>query len=124
MGKHQGNKRTKDNWEVMIDSALYIFSSLLLLKCIWNFGLPFVLARRRLKAGKGARSGISLMISVELLLLFCLVGISIFDSGSRGLFTLKHVFFWGGGLIVMTYLNLFVMSLILGWIFPIKIKDD
>lgn len=102
---------------MIIDAALYLFTGILVLKCIWNFGLPVVIARRRIKSVKGIKSGVSFMPSVELLALFCLIVISVFSPGSLGIFTLKNVVLLGGGLIVITYLNLFIMSILLGWMF-------
>lgn len=85
------------------------------LKLISNLGVPYELLRTAKLDGFDRRSGISLMPEVEVFLLGVGLFLSLFSSGDA--FFTKPLFLmvWGGLAIVFSYVHMFLVMMIGGW---------
>jgi hypothetical protein len=87
---------------------------LLIVKIIWNFGVPYILAYRRLKHSQTESQGISLMpyMEISFWLISMLFALILNDKSWLG--HVENVALFGCIAIVLSYLHLFIMSFFLG----------
>ncbi len=107
----------------MISIIFWLLTLPFMIKVIWNFGVPYDLVIRAYKREfEGQRSsGISLMPSLEVLLLIPIVAFCVIFSAPL---TVEQVAIGGLILIVVSYVHLFIVAMALGWlVYLIKQKQ-
>lgn len=94
----------------------WFFAGLFGLKILWNILTPFSLARGLLKDCAKKTGGVTLMPFVEIALLIILIVFSAFSGNSAWFYRPLQVAFWGGVIIVGSYILFIVLGISLGWL--------
>ena len=100
----------------MINIALYLVTTLFVLKVLWNLTLPYVLAWRRYRGPGRANSGISLIPYLEIVLLIIATCVAALSHGPGWLHRPGRVAIWGGAVILLSYVHLAVAGVAAGWL--------
>jgi len=96
--------------------VIFIVAAAFLMKILWNFAVPYILAVRSLRAGADEFSRVSLMPYLELGLLAIAAVLSLLDHGSPWPWGVGMTALVGGALVVASYVHLVVAGAIAGWV--------
>ncbi len=103
--------------------VVWIILSFLLLKVIWNLGVPYQLLVRLKNYNEGdIKPGISLSLEVEIILLLFVMFFSWLSNGDSLINKPLHVLAYAGGLVLFSYAHFFIVGMVGGWLITYKSK--
>ena len=114
----EGDSRsTPDQKEMIVLQILFYFlASLFLAKIVWNVLTPIAMSYRLYRNGEDEVGGISLALAVEIGLYLILVFLAVIVGGEAWIPVWREVAFWGLGIIVLSYICFFAVSVLAGFI--------
>ncbi len=104
--------------------VVWALLSLFTVKIIWNLCVPYILLMRFRKEPDKETGWISMKIVVEIFLLLLAVGMSALSTGQALVNKPLTVAKWGIIAIIFTYLHLFIVCGIGGWIIKVFYSQD
>jgi hypothetical protein len=112
-GSMEGDPRAADP-QAMTNLLLETIAIVFLLKIVWNLSIPYVLWVRSARSKNSDRGSISLMPSVEIVLLIAMVALSLRAHDLPWHWSTGCIALCGGILMVGSYLHLVVAGAIAG----------
>lgn len=101
---------------MVLTILFWVFTSLFLLKIVWNISKPLSLALELLRSGKDKTNGVTFMPFVEFWLLVIVVSISVLKPGLYWFQEPLVVAFLGGVIIIGSYLFFIIFGFSRGWL--------
>jgi hypothetical protein len=103
--------------------VFFVLAGLFCLKILWNLTVPYMIARRSFRSEGSKPKGVTLMPIVEVVLLGASVALAVPMRADWPL-SPRGVLSWGALILVGSYIHLFVVGSIAGWIAQVLRKRN